>query len=119
MSKQLELEKMLVDSGDDLKEIAKEFNDNNVKLIRAELKVNLIKAQLVSQGDIVGLPNQVMRDAKIEELLQQDPLYSDDYRNYLILKTENKVLFTKWVLQQELNKNIRVMMMKGTNDENL
>lgn len=119
MSKQLELEKMLVEAGDELKEIANELNKNSTRLIKAELKINLVKAQLVSQAEIVSLPNQVMRDAKIEELLQQDPMYADDYRNYLVLKTENKVLFTKWVLQQELNKNIRVMLMKGHNDENL
>lgn len=104
-------------SGLELKDIANEFNENSKKLIKAELKINLIKAQLVSQADIVSLPNQVMRDAKIEELLQLDPQYSDIYRNYLILKTENKILYTKWILHQELNKNIRTMVMKGESDD--
>ena len=110
--------KYLLEAGNELRKIGEELNENSKKLIKAELKINLVKAQLVSQGDIVGLPNQVMRDAKIEELLQQDPMYSKDYRDYLILKTENKILYTKWVLQQELNKNWRVIVMKGGNDEN-
>jgi hypothetical protein len=113
------LEKELLNSGIELKNIAKELNENTSQLIKAELKINLIKAQLVSQAEVVSLPNQVMRDAKIEELLQQDPIYAGDYREYLTLKTYNKIIFTKWVLQQELNKNIRVMLMKGNNDENL
>ena len=105
--------KMLVRSGMELSSIANELNSNTKKLANAEYKINLVKAQLVSQGDIVGLPNQVMRDAKIEELLQCDPKYSKEYRDYLVVKTESKVIYTKWILQQELNKNIRVCLLAG------
>lgn len=111
-----ELEKQLLESGSKLQKVAEEYNENSKKLINAEYKINLIKAQLVSQADIVGLPNQVMRDARIEEVLQQDTKYAEDYRNYLVLKTENKVFYTQWILQQELNKNIRTML-QGKREE--
>ena len=119
MSRFLELEKMLLDSTEELKKIAEELNENSIKLTKGEYKINLVKAQLVSQAEIVSLPNQVMRDAKIEELLQSDPKYSTEYRDFLVLKTENKIFYTKWVLQQEVNKNIRVMYLsqKGINNE--
>lgn len=100
-------------SGKEMEKIVKELNENTKKLVKSEMKMNLVRANLVSENSIVTLPNQSMRDAKIEERLQLDPAYSGDYRDYLVLKTENKVLYTKWVLQQELNKNIRVMLMKG------
>ena len=103
-------------SAKELEKIAKELNDNTRKLVGAEAKMNLIRSQLVSENEIVNLPNQVMRDAKIEERLQLDPKYNGDYRNYLTLKTENKVLFTRWVLQQELNKNLRVMLMRSSEE---
>ena len=64
-----------------------------------------------------------MRDAKIEEILQCDPRYSEEYRNYLVLKTENKIHYTDWILAQELNKNIRVIYLaeskKGNDNEDL
>ena len=106
-------------SGKRLEELAKKLNENTQALIRAELKVNLIKAQLVSQASIVNLPNQVMRDAEMEKILQSDEQHAAPYREYLTLKTENKIIFTDWVLQQELNKNIRVMLMSSNGKEEL
>ncbi len=70
------LEKELLNSGIELKNIAKELNENTSQLIKAELKINLIKAQLVSQAEVVSLLNQVMRDAKIEEAARLRDTYA-------------------------------------------
>ena|SRR5258708_2667068 len=47
-----------------------------------ETKINLMKAQLTASGAIVNLPNQGMREAAIEERLQRDDMYKDEYRLY-------------------------------------
>lgn len=100
-------------SGERLEKVAKRLNDNTREMVNYEIKVSLIKARLVASADIVGLPNQAMRDAEIENRLLTDQLYEPEYRKFLELKTMNKVLYTEWVLIQELNKNNRTLLMAG------
>lgn len=104
------LAELLIDSGDILREQAMALNRNVIEMFELEYKFNLIKAQLVSQADIVNLPNQAMRDAKIEEILQCDERYSKEYYEYLKVKTQNKIAYTNYQLAIETNKNIRTIL---------
>jgi hypothetical protein len=109
-SKMARIHEMLVETGDILREQVASLNRNVVELFEVEHKFNLIKAQLVSQADVVNLPNQAMRDSKIEEILQLDEKYSKEYYEYLKLKTLNKISFTNYQLALETNKNIRTLV---------
>lgn len=96
-----------------LEEIANKLNNNYEEMVKYEQKIALLKASLVQSAEIKNLPNQVMRDAEIEKYLQTSDKYEPHYRKYLELKTENKKLYTLWILQIELVKNARVMAMNG------
>jgi len=104
------LAELLIESGDLMREQAMVLNRNVIEMFELETKFNLIKAQLVSQADVVNLPNQAMRDAKIEELLQCDEKYSKEYYEYLKTKTQNKIAYTNYQLSVETNKNIRTIL---------
>lgn len=101
----------------ELKSLLDEYTKNTKELFEMEARINLLKANLTSQEGIVALPNQTMREARMEEIMQTDPEYSSTFRRYLELKTENKVLYLKWTLALELNKNARVFIMKGDSND--
>lgn len=103
----------LIKSGETMTNIATKLNECTEKLVKAELKIDLTKSQLAMSNGIAGLGNQALRDARMTEILQTDPEYEPNYREFMELKTLNKVLYTQWILVQELNKNIRAMLMNG------
>ena len=96
-----------------LEKIANKLNANYEELVKYEQKIALLKSSLVQSAEIRNLPNQAMRDAEIERFLQTNDKYEPHYRKYLELKTENKKLYTLWLLHIELVKNARVMAMNG------
>lgn len=95
---------------------ANELLENSKLLIEIENKVNLLKSKLVNQEGIIGLPNQAMREAKIEEIMQTDPFYSEHYFNLQMLKNENKRIYTLYNLGLELMKNTRTLLMQFANN---
>lgn len=103
----------LIESGETLKSNAEELNKITSELWILEAQLDQIKALIINMEKVQNLPNQALREAEVNTILDTHAEYAPIYRTTLQTRAEAKIAYTNWVLSQELNKNIRALLMHG------
>ena len=103
----------LIESGKAMGMAAKELNEITSNLWILEAQLDQVKAIILNMDRVQNLPNQAMREAEMNVILDNNPEYSTLYRDTLQTRAEAKIAYTNWVLAQELNKNVRALLMNG------
>lgn len=107
------ISQLLIDSGKELSRCADELNRITSELWIYESKLDQIKAKIINMQQVQNLPNQALREAEVNTILDNNEEFSPIYRQTLQSRAESKIAYTNWVLAQELNKNIRALLMNG------
>lgn len=103
----------LIESGKVLGKAAEQLNEITAKLWLLEHQLDQIKAIILNMSQVQNLPNQALREAEVNAILDSHEDYSTIYRDTLQTRAESKIAYTNWVLAQELNKNVRALLMNG------
>ena len=80
------------------------------KLQNAEEKYKLIRAEAMESAVVANLPNQAMREAKLDVVLQEDDRFKQLYMDYLTAKLEAKKAWIMFDVGRELNENARALL---------
>jgi hypothetical protein len=97
-----------------LEKRAEELIEANQKFSGAEHNYNLIRATLLQMDIVANLPNQAMRDAEIEKLLENDTRFRPTAEDYMRAKLEQKKAYILWDLVREACSNQRAIVNSGT-----
>ena len=103
----------LLESGKALGKSADELNEITARLWLLESQLDQIKALILNMDKVQNLPNQALREAEVNMILDTHEEYSPIYRNTLQTRAESRIAHTNWQLALELNKNVRALLMNG------
>lgn len=108
----------LLESGKTLSERAEELNELTARLWVVENNLDQIKAIIMNMEKVKNLPNQALREAEANTILDSHEEYSPIYRDALETRSRAKIAYTNWQLALELNKNMRAILMNTAGDYN-
>lgn len=87
---------LLVDAQDYAKGILDELVQVNEGFYLAERKYNIAKNTIMNLESVQHLPNQTMRDAEMENILENDDRYRPMLEEYGLLKIKRSKLWAQW-----------------------
>lgn len=107
------IQNLLIESGNKLKERTEILNDLTSKLWLLESQLDQVKGIVMNMEAVQHLGNQTLRDAKVINILDNHEEYSPMYRDTLQTRAEISIAKNNLRLAEELNKNIRALLMNG------
>ena len=96
-------EKSLIDSANEYLEKGEEFQE-------IEERIKVIKAKVMNMDRVINLPNQSLREAEMDLILQNNEQIAPAYRVYLEKKAASKRAWVMWELNKELMQKARTML---------
>lgn len=99
----------LVKSGKKLEEAGQEYAVASEELQNAEEDYKIIRAKVLTLDSIANLPNQALREAESDVILQNDDRFAPKYRKYLETKLRQRKAWILFDVRKELNENARAL----------
>lgn len=93
-----------------LLDAAMDYIETSEKFQKSEEAYKLVKAKIMNMDRVANLPNQSMREAEVDTMLQNDERFAGMYREYLENKTNQKTAWIMFDTRKELTESLRTLV---------
>lgn len=100
----------LKEAQDDMVEAGARLIDANERYYKIENKYNLLRGKLMNMDKVAQQPNQAMREAEIETLLNNDERFRPIFQEYSQTKFDQKKAWIEYEIAKEINSNQRTIL---------
>lgn len=91
-------------------EKGQELVEANDKLAVSEEEYKLLRAKILNLDRVQNQPNQVLREAEADTIMNNDERFKGKYRGYLTDKLTQRNAWINYEVMKELNSNYRAIL---------